>query len=304
MAKAQPIGGLECDAPAAAGSSVVLQARFDEILTFHSAAMDPDGIDGVHDMRVASRRFRSALRDFAPLFEKKVAKPLKKRTKVVADALGDVRDHDVAIGALTSLLERSPNDDIAAGIDRLIEVRRARRAESHAHLIERVSVENLGSLRGHLDQALDSTSSEKFASVTFRSFAAHAVERAHKKFLKRAERIFDPFDDKALHKLRLSAKRVRYALELFDGCWAGELKPFAKYVSKLQSSLGEVHDSSEWIGYLGQNLENNDIDRETAPWLISEFVSLRTAEYLKALQIWDEWLTSDLGGRLRAIMTK
>ena len=299
MAKAQTIHGLDCDVPAFTGASAVLQARFDEILTFHSAAMEPDGIDGVHDMRVASRRFRSALRDFSPLFEKKAAKSLKKEAKAIADALGDVRDHDVAIEALGALRDKAPNAAIAAGVNALIEARQALRSDAHSQFLKHATAERLAEIRNELERALDFKVDEDVP--IFRSFAVNAIERAHKKFVERAESIYEPFNDKALHKLRLSAKRLRYALELFDTCWAGELKPFAKYVSKLQSSLGEAHDSSEWIGYLGNMIsENNGVHRQTAAWLISEFVSLRTVAYLKALEIWNQWLAAETGSDLRA----
>ena len=302
MAKAHPIHGLDCDAPAFTEASAVLQVRFDEILTFHSAALEPHGIEGVHDMRVASRRFRSALRDFSPLFEKKAVKSLKRHGKLVADALGEVRDQDVAIEALGALRDKAPNAAIAAGVNALIEARQALRSDAYSQFLKHVTAERLTEIRNELERDLN-LKADGDAPI-FRSFAANAIERAHKKFVDRAESIYEPFNDKALHKLRLSAKRLRYALELFDNCWAGELKPFAKYVSKLQSSLGEVHDSSEWIGYLSQIRENDGIDRQTASWLISEFLSLRTAEYLKALEMWNEWLASDLTGRLRAIITK
>lgn len=304
MAKAKQIEGLNCDADAAPTAAKVLRVRFDEMLVFHSAALDPKVVDGVHDMRVASRRFRSALRDFAPLYDKTTIKPLKTEVKEIADALGDIRDQDVAIEALGSLKERAPSDDIAGGIGHLIESRRAKRAEAHDELLKQVTAERLEKLRGELDDFLNEK--VKFdGDATFRSFAADAIDRAHGKFIERSESIYQPFNDKALHKLRLSAKRLRYALELFDPCWTGELGPFAKYFSKIQSSLGKIHDSAEWIGHLSMTIrQDDDPGRQTAVWLISEFVSLHSNEYLKALALWNEWLDSGLEDRSRKIIGK
>jgi CHAD domain-containing protein len=302
MAKAKPIEDLDCEGQASIMASKVLRIRFDEILEFHAAATGPDGFDGVHDMRVASRRFRSALRDFAPLFEKKSVKPLKRDAKAIADSLADVRDGDVAIEALEKLRERSPADEIAAGIDRLIDRRRNQRASSSSVFVRDVTPELLKSVRANMEQAFGGGSSTN--ETTLRSFAIDAIERSHKKFLERAESIYEPFNDRSLHKLRLSGKRLRYALELFDGCWSGELKPFAKFVSKLQSSLGQVHDSDAWIENIQVDLGKNIIDRRTAAWLLSQFVSLRTAEYLKALGLWTEWHHAELSARLRGIIVK
>ncbi len=303
MAKAKPVNDLKCDAPALAGASEVLRLRLDEIGEFQAAAMGADGVDGVHDMRVASRRFRSALRDFAPLLDKKAVKALKKNVKGVANALGNVRDQDVAIEALVTMREKAPNEKAAAEIDLLVQARRNLRSEAHTEFVKHISPDRLVAIRGDLEEAF-AIKPPVATAVAFRSFAADAIDRTHKRFLERAESIYDPFNDNALHKLRLSAKRLRYALELFNECWDGELKPFAKYVSTIQSSLGEVHDSSEWITYLGQIRDNYDIDRQTVAWLMTQFVSLRTAEYIKALELWNEWLSSDLTGSLRAIISK
>jgi CHAD domain-containing protein len=303
MAKAKQIEGLNCDADAAPTAAKVLSVRFEEILLFHAAALEPDGVDGVHDMRVASRRFRSALRDFGPLFDKKAVKPLKKHVKKVADALGEVRDHDVAIEALASLQEKAPNDVIAAGIELLTGSRRSERSEAHANLIKQVTIDRLADLRHELGEILEQVDEDNEKAQTFRSFAANAIERAFERYLERSASIYAPFNDQALHKLRLAAKRFRYALELFDDCWNDELKPFSKHISKIQSSLGQVHDSSEWIGYLSESARTaHGPDRQTAAWLISEFVTLRTDEYLKALELWNEWLASDLTSRLRTIV--
>ena len=307
MAKAKPIEGLDCEAPAASMAAIVFQTRFDEMLGFHASAIDPAGVDGVHDMRVASRRLRSALRDFGPLFEKRSLKGVKKQVKKMADALGNVRDHDVAIASLESLKDRSPSVEVSNGLETLIADRRAQRAEAFSEMIVILNLDHLSDLRDDFGKVLISNNGRSIQQthVEFRHFAVDAVERALKRFLERAESFYDPFDDKALHKLRLAAKRLRYALELFDQCWLGELKPFAKYASRIQSTLGEVHDSSEWIETLAAAIRKTDgIDRHTAAWLISEFVGLRTAEYLKALQLWNEWLASDLTREIRSAMTK
>jgi CHAD domain-containing protein len=300
MAKAKPIENLDCEVSALIMASTVLRIRFDEILEFHAAAVAANGIDGVHDMRVASRRFRSALRDFAPLFEKKTANPLKEDARAIADALGDVRDRDVAIEALEKLRERAPTDEIAAGIGRLIDRRRGQRASAHSVFVTKVTPETLEGVQENMEKAFRGESSKNETSL--RSFAVHAIERVHVNFLDRAESIYEPFNDKALHKLRLSGKRLRYALELFDGCWLGELKPFAKYVSKLQSRLGEVHDSDGWIQNIQDDIAKNIIDGPTATWLISEFVGRRTTEYIKALELWSEWQESGLSDRMRGIV--
>src|SRR4051812_41691378 len=44
-----------------------------------------------------------------------------------------------------------------------------------------------------------------------------------------------------LHDMRIAAKRLRYALEMFDVCFP-EIKPVLKELSEIQEALGTIHD--------------------------------------------------------------
>src|SRR5215213_8322656 len=97
MAKAKRIRGIDCNAPAPAGMKLVLVTRFAELQAWREAALDWTDPEGVHSMRVASRRLRSALRDFMPYIRKRPLAQMLKQLRSIADALGEVRDQDVAI---------------------------------------------------------------------------------------------------------------------------------------------------------------------------------------------------------------
>ncbi|MCA1555604.1 MAG: CHAD domain-containing protein, partial [Acidobacteria bacterium] len=94
MAKAKKIEGLNCETDATQGIALVLRAKLEEMCEGRDAALSWTDIEGVHAMRVSSRRLRSALRDFAPYLPKKIS---PKSLRDVARALGAVRDEDVAI---------------------------------------------------------------------------------------------------------------------------------------------------------------------------------------------------------------
>ncbi|HEX5966530.1 MAG TPA: CHAD domain-containing protein, partial [Pyrinomonadaceae bacterium] len=92
MAKAKRIKGIDCKDAAPAGIRLVLQTRFEEMYGFRQAALDWSDPEGVHSMRVASRRLRSAMRDFMPYLRQRGLTPVLKQTKSIAAALGEVRD--------------------------------------------------------------------------------------------------------------------------------------------------------------------------------------------------------------------
>src|SRR5690349_15750591 len=108
MAKARRIRGVDCNGAATIGIREALIQRFDEMCTFRGQALDWMDSEGVHSMRVASRRLRSALRSFLPYLNEGAVAPVVKQIKTIADTLGEVRDQDVAIDALEDLSKEAP----------------------------------------------------------------------------------------------------------------------------------------------------------------------------------------------------
>ena len=103
-------------------------------------------MEAVHDMRVATRRLRSALRDFMPLMDKRPSKRVRKELKRLADALGAVRDQDVALVALEALQNEAEDEAIKEGIGKLLEERNGLRETARLNLTETLAAGNLSDL--------------------------------------------------------------------------------------------------------------------------------------------------------------
>src|SRR5215207_176472 len=131
MATAEELKEVDCEALALEGIRAVLRGRLSEMCDLRSAALEWEDIEGVHRMRVASRRLRSALHDFDDFMGGKGVP--RRRLKEVADALGDVRDEDVAVAALEKVKKKTTGD-VAEGIALLIGERDAVRARARERL--------------------------------------------------------------------------------------------------------------------------------------------------------------------------
>src|SRR5437870_7378273 len=118
MAKAKQIPAVDCAAPAPDGIRLVLNLRLAEMCALRDRALDWKDPEGVHDMRVASRRLRGALRDFLPYLQKRPLFTCLREIRSVARSLGRVRDYDVAIMALEKIAAKAP-PEIATGIFRI-----------------------------------------------------------------------------------------------------------------------------------------------------------------------------------------
>lgn len=310
MAKAKKVVGLDCDADAADGVRKVLLARLEELLEYRAAALDANDIEGVHDMRVASRRLRSASRDFAPYLGREKMSAAIKNVKRVADALGVVRDQDVALDLLERLKKDAPKET-RAGIEDFMRESRAKRNEGRGLLADVVSEDGLASLRAEFIEALETSlsdavkksgSKEGASDLSFRRLGREAVFSRLEELRKRSRKLYNPFKVSRLHRIRISAKRLRYALELFASCWGERIKDYSKEVAKLQSSLGDMHDCDERIVSLGELLKEGSADdsrRAAAIWMLSRLTEERTKSYCDALARWREWETSGFESRLR-----
>lgn len=104
MARAREIRGLSCDEPFRTAAGKVLWTRFEELMSFRDRVLKPagpsDAEEAVHDMRVASRRLRAALEVFVDVLPRRQYKVMLGSVKLLADALGEVRDVDVLVERL------------------------------------------------------------------------------------------------------------------------------------------------------------------------------------------------------------
>ncbi|MFT4038255.1 MAG: CHAD domain-containing protein [Thermomicrobiales bacterium] len=97
----------------------LIHERWQTVWETIPAAVEGASSEGVHDVRVASRRLRAAMDVAAPGFPRGWYKPLHQAAKEITSALGEVRDRDVILERLQAQREDSPPADWP-GIDRLI----------------------------------------------------------------------------------------------------------------------------------------------------------------------------------------
>jgi len=312
MAKAKEITGLDCAADALEWAAAVLRVRFEEMVELRGAALDFSDIKGVHAMRVASRRLRSALRDFLPLLRKRPLRRVRKNLKEIADALGAVRDQDVAILALENLHSVAEMDGIGeqikVGIETLLEERRRVREKARTNLTKTLADNIIAGLQENFTAALDKAvrKNKRERVVSFNEAGREAVAASLEELCDLGASVYEPFNIEKLHEMRIAAKRLRYAVELFTACWGTKVEPFAAEIATMQSLLGEVHDCDIWLEDLGgrmrgrQNIQPSTNLHKAVVWLLSEMIKNRTKNYRAALKLWSEWETTNFTERMQA----
>ena len=210
-----------------------LQGNEDGVL----ACEDPEF---VHQMRVALRRLRAALRVFRAEVGRKRARRLNGALRSVARTAGIARDWDVfETETLPHLMQHLGEEQEGREAGPQVHARRAEaretlrvalRSPAHARVVLSLARWLAGPPAGGEPQPLA-------------VFAARAAARQHRKLARRAEGL-DPFDSPRRHKLRIQAKRLRYALDTFEGLFPPrQARAYLDALSDLQDDLGAANDA-------------------------------------------------------------
>jgi len=95
--------------------------------------LDIADIEGVHEMRVATRRLRAALEVFGPALDRKRGARALRDVKTLAEALGARRDRDVQLELLAQLKSESAGAELRA-LELLAQELRGEQRQANAEL--------------------------------------------------------------------------------------------------------------------------------------------------------------------------
>jgi CHAD domain-containing protein len=213
-------------------------------LVDHVAAvvLDED-LEGVHQARVGIRRLRSDLKTAEPLLHFKSVRPLRRELDWLMDQLGQVRDLDVLLVRLRSDSRGlSPVDRSRADV--VLAQALQDRAEAYERLRTALRTPRCAAL---LEETARLVAAPPFKARDANRPATEVLPRLVRRPLKELRREVrkqgrNP-DDEGLHRIRISAKRVRYASELAAPAAGRKARRAARRLAKVQRVLGEHHDA-------------------------------------------------------------
>jgi CHAD domain-containing protein len=224
------------DAPAVEHVRAYLLEQFDALVDADPLARRGDG-HGVHAMRVATRRLRSSLKETKRLLDAGWVDEVRAELKWLGGTLGDVRDADVfaayverAIPELGPEAERG-GAELVAGIVERSQGSRSQLAEVLDSARYLALLDRLESIGASLPVTPDGQSLQKSLE--------HVARRARR----RARDMSPSWSDRDLHRLRLAAKRARYAGELTVLAVGRPARRVAARAAALQGILGDHQDA-------------------------------------------------------------
>jgi len=261
-------GLLGDDSMADAGRKV-FRLYFERLLRHKAQTLETEDIEAVHQMRVATRRIRAALRLFGPYLPARYARPLRKGLGRMARALGPVRDLDV-------LLDKAERHDksLAAAehltLDPLLQCWQQRRARARRKMLKYLNGKKCETF---LDAFVDlfrvapkpgeaetgRPQRRRRRGDLLRHVAPAMIWRQYHR-VRDYEGAVEGASPETLHALRIQCKRLRYMLELLREILGPSAHAAIAPLKKAQDYLGELHDTDVTV-----HLAQDFLDRAAQP---------------------------------------
>jgi triphosphatase len=207
-----------------------------------------DHPDGVHQMRVAARRLRSALSAVKPMVPAKHYRWALDELKWLASILEPARNWNVFAASLLAPVERAL--PLETDLKRLSEVAEQRRRAAYDGAREAIGSQRYTAgilrlarwfeTRGWRDQPASEQAALLFASIG--EVAPGLIERRWRVVRKRSKR-FGGVSQEQWHRLRIALKKLRYTIEFLESLVADrEARAMKKRLKPLQDGLGFLND--------------------------------------------------------------
>ena len=237
--------GVTADDPLSEAGRKVLGMHLARMLAAEAGTRSGEDIEQLHKMRVATRRMRSVWRVFDGAYRPRVRRYVRE-LRVVATALGRVRDLDVLIEGLDTYTAGVPEPAVGAMAPLRYELTDQREA-ARASLIELLDSRRYQDFVGDYLEFVETAGAGELRPdpglpVLVRHTAGGRIWTAYE-HLRAHETVLGWADVPALHAIRIDAKRMRYTLESFREVLPAAADGVIARIVSLQDHLGALNDA-------------------------------------------------------------
>jgi CHAD domain-containing protein len=198
--------------------------------------------EAVHRARVSVRRLRCDLRTFLPLLDPAWADGLRERSRWLQNGFSAARDADVLLARL-----RRHSAELGEAERRQVEETlaplQAERDAAYERLRSMLLEPRYPALLQELVDAAKRPPFNARAEDAACSVVPEMVADAWWTLRKRVRKRTRPPSDRELHRIRIAAKRVRYAAEAVAPVAGRSAGRLARAVERMQTILGDQHDA-------------------------------------------------------------
>ena len=213
-------------------------------LTCEPAARLGEDDERLHELRVAARRLDTSLGLFEGYLPKSISKQ-RPAWKALVRTLGAVRDLDVQLAELDKFAAEL-NEIDRQRLDPLRSRLAAERHHARTRMLAVLDRESTRRLVERLRVALfkPNRMTVKRNNPIAAAVAPRLIRRTFKKLRRSADEADQHMNSAACHDVRRRTKRLRYAVESFEGFYGESAVELLRAVRRLQNRLGSHQDAS------------------------------------------------------------
>jgi inorganic triphosphatase YgiF len=205
--------------------------------------LDPEG---VHQMRVGLRRLRAAISLFAKVLPRAGTGAVKRELKWLTGELAPAREIDVFIREQVDPITQ--DRALSRGGKAIKDEFGEKRAHALARAKRAVSSKRFRRLLVDTLEWIESKPAPPTGQVdvAIEKFAADLLDRRTRKARKEGQHL-GRLSPRARHKLRIRIKKIRYAVDFFEGLFPAKrerrrLARLSRHLKKIQDALGALND--------------------------------------------------------------
>ena len=240
--------GVLPDDPMSEAGRKVLRFHFQRMLEHEPGTRLGEDIEELHDMRVATRRMRSAFRVFRPFFDPDALKPFLKGLQRTGRTLGSVRDLDVFMEKARRYLAGISEEE-RSNLDPLLEIWQEQRDAARAKMLAHLDSKKYQDFVGEFDHFLSTEGAGALPSSTGKPTPMRVDQEVPTLIYTRYglvrgyEAVIENVSLETLHALRIDCKRFRYTMEFFREVLGPEVSEVIEDAVIVQDHLGDLQDA-------------------------------------------------------------
>lgn len=217
----------------------VFFAQWEELLRLRRIVMKTSDPDDIHDLRVASRRFRAALELYYPFATKGTAAKLRKSVRNLTRILGGLRNIDEARLFFQARVSSETSDN------RICQILSDQRSRELSRIVKSIKAFDHRNLDQSVREMVAGLDDEHIESRNRFSLLAYFSEVSIKLFLPIHNSLAlstVPEHREPRHVLRIAIKKWRYFLEIMAQVFDRDYGRIADLLREYQSLLGRMND--------------------------------------------------------------
>ena len=236
----RPLGPMTVDHLSSLGevAYAALRRSFLRLVEQEPVARLGEDIEGVHQMRVATRRLRAALDTFRDILPPELAAQ-RKELRWLGHSLGEARDLEVQqerFALAAPLIGRKAADAINAALDE-------RHARAREGVLAALDSDRYVAMTDAMSDLLRAGAVTGTGDQPALSAALPLVERRRRRARDAGAAVKATSPAADYHALRLKVRDLRYVLEFFSPLGGESAEAYIRQVTRLQTLLGDHQDS-------------------------------------------------------------